>query len=267
MVSIDATDDAVSPMDEGFTTTDRMSIHSLTPHYPYQDERRPMKYSYTLLCIAVFAVGHFTSRSHAESPAAPDANVLIEDDFSQSKYAPRNLSKGNWTIADGVASAKHEPESDGQMKKHGPRAAYATVFTNGTISFDVKCSKCKAFVVGVDSAKPDKAYHIRLKLKGKNNVGQAALINTFEPKKEGDRKAVSIKLLEEGIPELNEGEWNHIEIQFSGDRAISTVNGKSNTVKHERIALPKHVTKIELQSGEFSLRNVRLLVPGLKTEK
>lgn len=226
-----------------------------------------MKYSYVFLCIAVIAVDHFTSRSHADTPAATDARLLIEDDFSQSKYAPRNLSKGNWTITDGVASARHEPEADGKMIKHGPRAAYATVFTDGTISFDVKCSKCKAFVVGVESAKPDKAYHIRLKLKGKNHIGQAALINTFEPKKEGDRKAASIKLLEEEIPELNEGEWNHIEIQFVGDRATSTVNGKSNTVEHKRIALPKHVTKIELQSGEFSLRNVRLMVPGLKSEK
>ncbi|SMP68974.1 protein of unknown function [Neorhodopirellula lusitana] len=220
-----------------------------------------MKQAFLYLIITLIAVCHFAVALHAES-ATTDPKVLIEDNFSDADYAPRKLPKGNWEITDGVASAQHGPEPDGKMKKHGPQVAYATDFTDGTVSFDVKCSKCKAFTVAVDSAKPDKVYHIRLKLKGKNDVGQAALINTFEPKAEGARKAVSISLLEEGIPELNEGEWNHVEIKFDGNQATSTVNGKSNAISHDRIALLKRVIKIELQTGEFSIRNFSLTVPN-----
>jgi hypothetical protein len=184
--------------------------------------------------------------------------VLIKDDFKQVELATRELSQGNWIVVGGNAKAKHESEPGQPMKKHGPKAAYTSKFLNGSLAIEFKPTAADAVVLTIDSGPATHVFRVRANVQGAAADVQPPLIATFAQKEEGAKKAKTIVLVTEGIPNLKSDEWICIEVNFLGSKAVVVVNGKTFTVRHDRIAQEKLTSKLELQHGAISLRSFQL---------
>lgn len=184
--------------------------------------------------------------------------VLIDDDFSKTELAVRELTEGKWSIVEGIASARHETAPGQEMKKHGPKASYTAKFRDGSLAVEFKPTAADAIVLTIDSGPATHVFRVRANVEGGSAGIQPPLIATFSEKEEGAKKANTIKLLTEGIPNLKPDEWNRIEIKFLGNKAIVVVNDTSFTVRHDRIAQEKLTSKLELQHGVISLRSFQL---------
>ena len=184
--------------------------------------------------------------------------TLIKDDLQEEELASRKLTEGEWTFADGIAAAKHETPPGERVKKHGPKASYTAKFRNGTLALEFKPTDADAIVLTIDSAPTTHVFRVRANVEGGKAGIQPGLISTFSEKEDGAKKAKTLPLVTEGIPNLKAGEWNRIEVKFLNDTAIVVVNDKTFTVKHDRIDQDKLTTKAELQSGEISLRSFQL---------
>ena len=144
------------------------------------------------------------------------------------------------------------------MKKHGPKASYTAKFRDGSLAVEFKPTAADAIVLTIDSGPATHVFRVRANVEGGSAGIQPPLIATFSEKEEGAKKANTIKLLTEGIPNLKPDEWNRIEIKFLGNKAIVVVNDTSFTVRHDRIAQEKLTSKLELQHGAISLRSFQL---------
>jgi hypothetical protein len=90
------------------------------------------------------------STSHELRLVRP-GRVLVSDDFTQAERADRRLTRGEWTVKDGLAVVAHDEELFQKYKNHGPAVWYDQEFRDGLIRFEFQPSKdCKHFVFTVN---------------------------------------------------------------------------------------------------------------------
>lgn len=202
---------------------------------------------------------------------AVTAQALIEDDFSSETHETRKALRGEWQIADGMASVKQDDELFKRYKKHGPIMVYNVPHDDATAIVEFKPLGCKAVVFTMDAEEGGHAFRIKFrpppkkKGKGKKNskpkaaaeTGPKTQVITYLAKKEGAEKAEQV-LLSEELPSLTDGEWTRVEVTVKGDKATVKFGGKVIEVQHPRIDQKKKIAKLGFSFGELAIRKFQL---------
>ena len=132
-----------------------------------------------------------------------DDGLLFKDDFTIAKLEGRRLSRGDWTIADGVATCTQDDEIFKKYDDHGPIIRYDVLHTNSTVRFSFKPDGAKMFVFTANS---EKEHVFRFII---TSAGMS--IRAFPP----DNSGKSIALTLEKVL-MKEGEWVTVEVKFEG---------------------------------------------------
>ncbi len=218
-------------------------------------ERSITRFATRILCGAVLLI---------PLAGVASAENLIDDDFSSETYESRNLARGNWKIADGMASVEQEAELYKRHKNHGPIANYAVAHDDATAIVEFKPQGCKTVVFTMDATDGGHAFRVKLRTqpKGKGKGKASAkktpksLIVTYAPK-QGDEKAELIELNDE-LPMMVDGEWCRLEVTVTGDKATVKMGDKVIEVQHPQIDQKKKTAKIGFSFGQFAIRKFEL---------
>lgn len=197
--------------------------------------------------------------------------ALINDDFSSETHQTRQALRGDWQIADGMASVKQDDELFKKYKKHGPIMVYSVPHDDATAIVEFKSLGCKTVVFTMDAEEGGHAFRIKFRPppkkrgKGKKNgnpkasgkTGPKSQVVTYLAKKEGADKAEQV-LLSEDLPSLIDGEWTRLEVTVKGDMATVKVGDKVIEVQHPQIDQKKKIAKLGFSFGELAIRNFQL---------
>src|SRR5262245_14190638 len=112
-----------------------------------------MKNLYVFLC-ALFVPNSVQAAEKPEAQGlslAQPGRTLLADDFTKAEKANRRLTRGNWTVKNGIAACAHDDELFKKFKDHGPAIWYDHELTDGIIRFEfLASSECKQFVFTVN---------------------------------------------------------------------------------------------------------------------
>ena len=87
-----------------------------------------MKQNVMIACLASVLCVLAVSTGAAES-------LLLKDDFANGGSSTRRAIRGDWKIADGVASCTQDDELYKKFKNHGPIIFYDLPFDDATVRF------------------------------------------------------------------------------------------------------------------------------------
>ena len=167
--------------------------------------------------------------------------VIVADDFAEKQMAKRVFLRGEWTVANGVASVVQDDEIYRKFNNHGPIIRYDFPFEDAIINFDYKGNGMRAFHCTVNG--DDKWGLFRLGM----NPTQSRLWTWV------DGEGVN---LFDGGPSLKDDEWVSVTIEFCGDTVAVYVGDEfQKTVTHSNFAKPKLFTGVRHAFGSFNMRN------------
>ena len=198
-----------------------------------------MRYSLLLLLVAI-AVG-----GHAEEPAG---DVKFRDEFTNAKLDGRRALRGDWQIADGVASCKQNDALYKQYQDHGPIIFYDVPHEDAVVQFRYKAEACKTFVFTMNG-EDGHVFRFITSDRGTN-------LRAFPP--EGEAKSIALHVDEKRV--LTSGDWIPVTVSVKGAEATVQIGeGEPMSVEHPSLARPKTNTSIGFSFGtlavkEFSLR-------------
>lgn len=189
---------------------------------------------------------------------AKETSPLVADHFDSETHATRNATRGEWTIADGMATVAHDDELYKKFANHGPIINYEVPFDDAAAVVEFRANSCKTVVFTMDGAEGGHAFRIIMRpppTGDKPNVGKSMAVTYTE--KVGNDKPKMIPLSRE-VPALDNDHWTRLEVRLVGDKAKITVNGKMISVQHERLDQKKKIAKIGFAFGDFAIRKFEL---------
>ncbi len=195
--------------------------------------------------------------STAVAVAAPasTSETLLTDNFTSAKLAKRDLSpsRGEWKMADGVATCTQDDELYKKNKDHGPIIWYDVSMTDATIRFAFRPQGCKTFVFTLNNGNGHVFRFI---------VSPTGLAVRAWPTQGSDATALSLMNPKAGSPSLKDGEWTPVELIFDGNECVLAI-GSDFKQKFDNAALGFEKTKLGLgfSYGTLSLRDVSISVP------
>ncbi|MCA9136862.1 MAG: hypothetical protein KDB00_08885 [Planctomycetales bacterium] len=181
---------------------------------------------------------------------AADATELLRDDFSSLQHPTRKAQRGDWKIADGMASVKQDDELYRKYQNHGPIMVYEIPHVDAKAVVEFKPQGCKTVVFTMDAAEGGHAFRVILR---SESLGQPSMVLTYA-EKPADDKAKPI-VLDRDVPKLKEGQWHRIEVSVKGQHATVKIGDQSFEVQHARIAQQKGIVKLGFSFGELAIRN------------
>jgi hypothetical protein len=188
-----------------------------------------------LLALALLAL--VTSLHAAETP-------LLKDDFSDPKLPARRAMRGDWKLANGVATCTQDDALYKKFQDHGPILFYDLAHTDATVRFSFKADGAKTFVF---TANAEKGHVFRFVM---SPTGTS--IRAF-PTDKPDVK--SIALATEKLP-LKSGEWIPVEVKLSGARATVKIGeAPAKTYEHASLARAKINLSVGFSFGTLSVRD------------
>ena len=172
--------------------------------------------------------------------------VLVADDFTEAQRSNRRLTRGDWTVKDGLAVCGHDDELFKQYKNHGPAIWYDQEFKDGVVRFDFQPSKdCKHFVFTVNG---QQGHVLRFVM---NEAG------TDVRAWDADHKG---KQLAKAGPALPQGAWTSVTVEMAGSRACVQIGDTYQVVVEDpSYAVAKNVVGVSFHYGNVKLRNFALL--------
>ena len=200
-----------------------------------------MKFAPALrIAAALVATGFFAHAGDGPLLAKPGKTISQPD--LKSPLGPEwTKTKGKWEPADGILTADEVPED-----KHSAVLHLKTGPTPLVWECDFKLDGAKTFYVGCDGAK-----HIgRLVI-----VGKKALL--AEDSTEVKGKTPSHTLDEKPI-DLKPGEWNHLRVEYTGDRMAARLNDVELHAQHPYLATPKVRWWFAVAGNKAQIRNIKI---------
>jgi hypothetical protein len=151
--------------------------------------------------------------------------------------------RGDWKLANGVATCTQDDALYKKFQDHGPILFYDLAHTDATVRFSFKADGAKTFVF---TANAEKGHVFRFVM-----TATGTSIRVFPP----DGKAKSIALATEKIP-LKSGEWIPVEVKLSGARATVKIGeAPAKTYEHASLARAKSNLSVGFSFGTLSVRD------------
>lgn len=195
-----------------------------------------------LLAVPALAADPLPHQLHLASPG----KALAADDFSQAEIANRRLTRGEWTVAQGIASCQHDDELFKKFKNHGPAIWYDVDFQDAVVRFDFLASpECKHFVFTVNG----KSGHVfRFVM---NDAGTD--VRAWDANHQG-------KQLSKNGPALPKNHWTPVTVELVGSKACVHIGDSYQAlVADSSYAVAKNVVGVSFHYGQVQLRNFALL--------
>ncbi len=181
--------------------------------------------------------------ARAEDPSpilARPGKVISQPDFRQPLGPEWSVAKGKWTPADGVLTAADIPD-----EKHAAVLHLKTGPVSMVVDCEFRLNGGRTFYVGCDAEK---------------HVGRVVIteksIKLAEDSTEVKGKTPSHVLAETTL-DLKQGDWQHLRVEYVGDRMAVRLNGTELKAQHEYLATPKVRWWFASSGDNVQLRNVR----------
>lgn len=213
-----------------------------------------MKTTFTSLLLFLAANSLFAAetRQAGHSLKLAKASVtLLADDFTQAEKANRRLTRGDWTVKDGVASCQQDDELFKKYNSHGPAIWYDLEFQDAVVRFDfLPSNDCKQFVFTING-KPGHVFRFVM-----NEAGTDVRAWT------ADHKA---KQLSKNGPPLAKGQWIPVTVEIVGSKASVQIGESYDTlIEDPGYAAAKNVVGVSFHYGSVKLRNFSLASASAK---
>ena len=177
-----------------------------------------------------------------------ETTTVISDDFSQTTFAARSMTRGPWTITDGIATCPSNEALAQSFKDHGPALSYKHSFTDGTIHLELRPTGVTAFNLVVNS---DAGHLFRIKWYN-DKKNQVLAFNE-------EHKATT---LSNDIPVFLSDVWLPVTVKFTGDTATITIADQTPvTVTNPAYGKLKTTSLVSFKDGTFSVRRFTLTTP------
>jgi hypothetical protein len=179
------------------------------------------------------------------SALAADA-PLLQDDFSDAKFATRRAMRGDWKFADKAAICTQDDELYKKNKDHGPILFYDLAYTDAAIRFAVKPGTANKMIVF--TANGAESHLFRLVF---SEAGMA--VRAF-PTDSKEHKAVA--LANEATVKLKPGEWTNVSIELRGTKATVKVGEFTKSYEHAAISAAKTNLSVGFSFGTVSVKDL-----------
>jgi hypothetical protein len=192
--------------------------------------------------------------SFVASVPSLSAETLIEDKFTSAELPKRNLSpnRGEWKLADGIATCTQDDALYAKNKNHGPVIWYDVTFTDATVKFAFKPEQTKSFVFTLND---DKGHDFRFVM------SPAGLSVRTWPEQGHEATAISLLTPKPGTPALMDGVWVQAELKFEGKRCTMKLGDFQQTFEHDAIARTKVKLGLGFSFGTLAVRDVSVTTP------
>jgi hypothetical protein len=180
------------------------------------------------------------------------AGTLVDDKFTSQELSKRELSRGPWNVADGVATCTQDDALFAKLKSHGPVIWYKVTFTDGTVKFAFKPEKTKTFVFTVND---DKGHDFRFVMT------PTGLSVRAWPEQGHEASAISLLTPKPGTPALKDGVWTEAELKFEGKRCTIKIGDFQQTFENDAIARTKITMGLGFSYGTLAVRDVSVITP------
>jgi hypothetical protein len=204
-----------------------------------------MKLTFTTLLLILVAstltAAEPQTTTHSLKLAKAGA-TLLADDFTQAEKANRRLTRGDWTVKDGIASCQQDDELFKKYNNHGPAIWYDVEFQDAVVRFDfLPSTDCKQFVFTING-KPGHVFRFVMNEAGTDVRAWNA-----------DHKA---KQLSKNGPALRKGQWTPVTVEIVGSKASVQIGDSYHTqIEDPSYAAAKNVVGVSFHYGNVKLRN------------
>tara|TARA_R110002096_G_scaffold189193_3_gene369562 strand:+ start:1241 stop:1819 length:579 start_codon:yes stop_codon:yes gene_type:complete len=165
------------------------------------------------------------------------------DDFTTQDKESRRLTRGPWTLKEGVVSCQQDDELYKQFQDHGPVIWYDLDFADATVKFAMKADEAvQSFVFTINGADG----HIFRFVSRPTNTLVKAFPHEGEPDGILDRKAPPLKI----------GQWIDVSVTFKGETAVVKIDDYEKTISHPAIAQKKTTIGLGFSFGNMSFKGV-----------
>lgn len=184
------------------------------------------------------------------------AETLIDDKFASDKLVNRDLAanRGQWKIADGMATCVQDDALYAKNKDHGPVIWYNVTFTDGTVKFAFKPQATKTFVFTLNG---DDGHAFRFVV-----APTGLAVRAWGEHKTGEEAKPAVLLNPKpGTPALKDGVWLPAELKFEGKRCTLKLADFEQTFEHEGIGKKKTKLGLGFAFGTLAVRDVSVTTP------
>ncbi len=170
--------------------------------------------------------------------------LLLKDDFSSAGSSGRRAIRGDWKVAQGVASCTQDDELYKKHNNHGPIIFYDLPFEDATVTFAFKAEKARAVIFTANGA-DGHVFRVAWGARGSN-------VRAFPP--DATEKSVSVGQNEMPLPE---GVWVPVRVTLQGSKATVTLgNGAPQVFEHASFARPKKTISLGFSFGSLSVKEL-----------
>lgn len=180
--------------------------------------------------------------SHAFAADVP----LLKDDFSAAKLEQRRAARGEWKLAEGIASCTQDDALYKKNKDHGPIIFYDLAYTDATIRFSYQADAAVKSVVFTCNGADGHVFRFVTSAVG---TGMRAF-----PTDAKDHK--SIALAQEKALALKAGEWVPVLITLRGAKATVKIGDFEKTYEHASLAQAKSNLSVGFGFGTLRVKDV-----------
>lgn len=185
------------------------------------------------------------------SPIATMAAVLLEDTFVSPQHPQRQIAtaRGNWTLADGIATSTHDAALYAKNNNHGAVIWYDLGFRDAVLTFSFRSEQCE--LVGFTLNNP-KGHVFRFL---QTEAGLS--VRAWESQAHGAR-ATPLGKPTDKTPALRHGQWTKVELRFEGPKVTLTIGDFRQTYENAGVAVEKSRFGVSYNRGTFRLRDVKV---------
>lgn len=179
------------------------------------------------------------------------AAVLLEDNFRSAAPPQRKpaTARGEWKIAEGMATSIHNDELYKKNKNHGAVMWYDLNFRDAVLTFSFRAERCQTVGFTLNNAK---GHVFRFR---QTDAGLDVLAWASQNK---DTKATPLHRADDRGPALAHGKWTNVELRFAGPKVTVTVGDSRRTYENAGLAVEKSRFGISYDLGAFSVRDVKV---------
>lgn len=171
---------------------------------------------------------------------------LLKDDFSAAKLEQRKALRGEWKLAEGVASCTQDDALYKKNKDHGPIIFYDLAYTDATIRFSYRADAAVKSVVFTCNGEVGHVFRFVTSAAG---TGMRAF-----PADAKDHK--SIALAQEKTLALKADEWVPVTITLRGAKATVKIGDFEKTYEHASLSRAKSNLSVGFGFGTLSVKDV-----------
>ena len=178
------------------------------------------------------------------------AEPLVDDRFTSLDLEKRQLTRGEWKVAEGMASCTQDDALYAKYNNHGPVIWYKAPFADGTVKFSIKAEKTRNFVFTLNG---ETGHAFRIVMTAENMS-----VRVWEGESHDARNILPPS---PQAPKLKDGEWITVELKFEGKKCHLKIGDFQQTLANEAIAKKKMVMGLGFAFGTLAVKDVSITTP------